>query len=247
MVALAALFLCGSIRGWAQTAPSKETPGTPAATSSSPPSDQKSRKERAAEQLKQEERQRILGVIPEFNTIGGSGIEPLTPRQKFQLAFKSATDPFAFGAAGFDAAYSQLTNAYPGYGQGASGYGKRYGASFLDSFDGTIIGNALFPAMFREDPRYFRKGTGTIKSRFLYAIVSTVRARSDHGSWVPNYGNVLGNLAAGGISNLYYPSTDRGFSLTLQRAFTVTAEGAFGALGYEFWPDVERKFRHAKR
>ena len=246
MLTTLALLMCAPVHGSAQNT-SQRTPGKPATPAQATSSDQKSQKDKAAEQLKLEERQRVLGVIPEFNTVSGEGILPLTAGQKFELAFKSATDPFAFFGAGADAGYSQLTNAYPGYGQGAAGYGKRYGASFADSFDGTIIGNAALPALFHEDPRYFRKATGSIGRRILYAVYSTVRARSDRGKWVPNYGNILGNLAAGGISNLYYPATDRGASLTIQRAFTVTAEGAFGALGYEFWPDVQRKLFHTKR
>ena len=203
--------------------------------------EKKTEEQKADEQLKQQERQRILGVIPEFNTTNLQDAARLTAKQKFSLAFKSALDPFEFVAAGADAGYSQLTGAYVGYGQGTEGYAKRFAASFADSFDGTMLGNALLPAIFHEDPRYFRMGTGSIKSRIWYATLSTVRARSDNGGWVVNYGNLLGNLAAGGIANLYYPSSDRGVGLTFERALTVSAEGALGAIGYEFWPDIQRK------
>jgi len=181
-----------------------------------------------------------------FNASYIQNAAPLTASQKFSLAFRSAIDPYAFLLAGVDAGISQATNAFPGYGQGAQGYAKRYGASYVDSFDGTILGNALFPALFHEDPRYFRKGSGSFDNRFFYAMATTVRAKSDKGKWVPNYGNILGNFAAGGISNLYYPSTDRGFGLTLQRAISVTAEGALGATLIEFWPDISRKLHHKK-
>ncbi len=87
---------------------------------------------------------------------------------------------------------------------------------------------------------------GSFGSRFSYAILSTVRAKSDKGNWIPNYGNVLGNLAAGGIANLYYPENDRGALLTFERAFTVTAEGAFGSIFYEFWPDIARHYANKK-
>lgn len=211
---------------------------------------QAQRREVAKEQLKQQERQRILGIIPEFNTTGISNAEPLTAKQKFALAFKSTTDPFQFVFAAIDAGVSQADNGFPGYHQGVEGYAKRFGASYLDSFDGAILGNALLPSLLHEDPRYFRKGTGTFRQRLVYSMLSTVRARSDSGGWVPNYGNILGNIAAGGISNLYYPSSDRGADLTFERALTVSAEGAIGAFLYEFWPNVqnwERRRQERKR
>jgi hypothetical protein len=198
-------------------------------------------KERAAEQLKQEQRQRILGVIPAFNSSDLQNAARLSPGQKFHLAFRSATDPFAFFAAGLDSAINQYQNDYAGYGQGMAGYAKRYAASYVDSFNGTMLGNALFPTLLHQDPRYFRKGTGSFSSRFFYAMASTVRCKGDSGNWQPSYSNILGNFAAGGISNLYYPAGDRGAGLTVTRALTVTAEGAIGALGYEFWPDIARK------
>lgn len=196
----------------------------------------------AAEQLRLEEKQRVLGVAPIFNvTYLGENTLPLSPGQKFNLAFRSSIDPFVFFAAALDAALSQAENDFPGYGQGWAGYGKRVGASYADTVDGTILGNAVLPILLHEDPRYFRKGTGTFGRRFLYAVSTTVWSRRDNGQWGPNYGNVLGNLAAGGISNLYYPSTDRGVGLTFERGFTVTAEGTIGAVFDEFWPDISRK------
>lgn len=203
-------------------------------------------RQRAAEELKQEERQRILGVVPNFNTTNDLHAAPLSASQKYSLALRSAIDPFQFVAAGLDAGYSQATGAFSGYGQGALGYGKRFGAAYADSFDGTMIGNGFLPAIMRDDPRYFRKGSGTLSGRIWWAVLSIVRCKSDDGRWTPNYPNILGNVAAGGISNAYYPAADRGAALTFERAFTVTAEGALGALADEFWPDIQRKL-HRKQ
>ncbi len=200
------------------------------------------RKLEAEQQLKREEHQRILGFMPNFNTADPSKYVPLTPGQKIRLAAKTSFDPVTFGVAALDAAIGQGQNSFDGYGQGAQGYGKRLGAAYVDSVDGTMIGNAFLPILFRQDPRYFRKGVGTFKSRLLYSMSTTVRARSDDGRWVPNYSNVLGNVAAGGIANLYYPASDRGVGLTFQRALTVTAEGVIGAFLVEFWPDVSHHF-----
>jgi hypothetical protein len=195
----------------------------------------------SAEVLKREEKQRILGVVPNFNTVeSAEQVPPLTPKQKFQLMFKSSTDPFIFVTAGFVAGIGQARDSNPGFGQGAQGYFKRYGASYADTVDGNLWGNAILPILFKEDPRYFRLGTGTYKRRFLYAISTTVWARRDNGTWGPNYANVLGNFISGGISNLYYPAADGGVEQTFTGAATVTAEGTIGAAFLEFWPDISR-------
>jgi hypothetical protein len=202
---------------------------------------------KAAEQLEREEKQRILGFIPEFNTSNDADAARLSRKQKMQLAFKSATDPFAFVTAGIDAGLSQASDGHAGYGQGMPGYAKRFGASYTDSFDATMIGNGILPGLLHQDPRYFRKGLGSFKGRFIYSALSTVRAKNDDGHWQPNYSNVLGNLAAGGIANLYYPKEDRGATLTVERALIVSAEGAIGAFLYEFWPDIARKLPKKKK
>jgi hypothetical protein len=206
----------------------------------------KTREQIAAEQIKKQEHQRYLGFFPTFNMSNVSDAVPMTRKQKFQLAFKSATDPVTFLIAGVDAGISQANNDYKEYGQGAQGYFKRWGASYTDTFDGTMLGNAVFPSLLHQDPRYFRKGTGSFGGRVLYAALTTVRCKGDNGHWQPNYSNILGNIAAGGISNIYYPPSSRGVGLTFERAFTVSAEGALGSLFLEFWPDVARHIHKNK-
>jgi hypothetical protein len=205
---------------------------------------QLSERERAAQELKRQEKQRILGVVPNFNTTDVQNAAPLSPSQKFHLMLRSAVDPFQFVASGLDAGLSQAKNDFPGYGQGAQGYFKRFGAAYVDQFDGALWGNAILPSLLHEDPRYFRRGTGTFKRRLLYAVSTMVITRNDNGKWGPNYANVFGNIIAGGISNAYYPASDRGMGLTFQRAFTVTAEGAIGSIFVEFWPDINRRVFH---
>ena len=179
--------------------------------------------------------------MPNFNVSYRDDAVPLSREQKLHVAFRTAIDPVSFGIATFDAALSQAENEFPGYNQGLKGYGKRVGASYLDDFDGTMLGNAILPILLKQDPRYFRRGKGTFKRRLFYSLSTTVWSKNDNGKWGPNYSNVLGNLAAGGISNLYYPATDRGAELTFERGFTVTAYGALGGVFNEFWPDIAKK------
>ena len=195
----------------------------------------------SADVLKQEEHQRILGVMPNFNTVESSADVPsLSKGQKFHLMYKSSVDPFVFVADGFVAGLSQAQNTNPGFGQGAQGYFKRFGAAYLDTADGNLWGNAILPVLFKEDPRYFRLGSGRFTRRFFYSAATTIWCRRDNGAWGPNYANVLGNFISGGISNAYYPAADRGFGQTVDGALTVTAEGVIGAEFVEFWPDISR-------
>lgn len=163
----------------------------------------------AQEQLKEQEKQRVLGVIPNFYVSYVPNAAPLTPKQKFQLAWKSTIDPVSFGVTGAVAGVQQATGGFSGYGGGAAGYGRRYGAAYGDLVTGTFIGGAILPSLLKQDPRYFYKGTGSTRSRFLYAVANAVICKGDNGQWQPNYSGILGSLAAGGISNLYYPDGNK--------------------------------------
>jgi hypothetical protein len=196
------------------------------------------------QQVREQEHQRMLVVLPTFEMTNNQNAPPLTVAQKFHVAFRGAVDPAAFVTAALNGAVGQATDSFPGYGQGAQGFGKRVGAAYVDSFNGTMLSNGLFPSLMAQDPRYFRMGSGSIGKRFLHALQGVVWTKKDKGGWGPNYANIAGNLAAGGIANLYYPSSDRGVGLTVERAFTVMAEGGLGLIGVEFWPDISRKYLH---
>jgi len=205
-------------------------------------------KARAAAELKVETKQRMAGVIPNFNTVNNGKAAPLSPGQKFHLFFKGAFDPYQFVLAGIDAGIGQAENENPGYGQGFEGYAKRYGANYADNFSGNFFGNAVLPVVLHQDPRYFRLGHGPILHRALYSISTTFRTYSDKGKWQPAYSNLTGNFIGAAISNLYYPEGDRGIQPTLRRALSVTYQGTIGGLLQEFYPDVADKYkRHRAR
>jgi hypothetical protein len=197
----------------------------------------------AAEQLKQQEQQRILGVMATFNTTQNKDALTLSPAQKFQLFFKSVTDPWPFVLTAFVTGIDVAQDSNPEYGHGVEGFAKQYGASYTDYFTGNFFGNAVLPSLLHEDPRYFQKGTGSIAGRALWAAASTGWCKRDNGKWGPNYANVTGNLIGAAISNAYYPAAQRTVSDTIERGITVTAEGAVGAELIEFWPDIERHYK----
>jgi len=172
----------------------------------------------AQEQVRDQEKQRIAGFIPNFYVSYVPDAAPLQPKQKFHLAYKASLDPVTFLFAGIQAGVEQATNQYKGYGQGASGYAKRYGAAYADFAIGTFVSNAIFPSVFKQDPRYFYKGTGSVGSRTRYALKSAVFCKGDNREWQFCYSVILGSLVAGGISNAYYPDSDRGAGLVFRNA-----------------------------
>jgi len=172
--------------------------------------------EEAKVELHAEEQQRVLGVVPNFYVTYVPDAAPLAPRQKFQLAWKATIDPVTVVVVGATAGFEQGTNYYGGYGQGAQGYGKRFGATYANFLTSTFIGDAILPSLLKQDPRYFYRGTGSKRSRLLYAIGYTFFCKGDNGRYQPNYSELGGIFISSGIGNAYYPSTDRGVGRTFE-------------------------------
>jgi hypothetical protein len=193
---------------------------------------------------KKEQSSRVLGVLPQFAVTNRQDAPPLTTGEKFHLFRKSAFDPVEFGLVGLQAGISQAEDEFPGYGQGAQGYGKRYGAAFADEVSAGFWSNFFWSSVLKEDPRYFRLGEGTFKHRFFYSIKQEIVCHTDKGGRSFSFENVLGAFSAGTLSNVYYPSGDRGVTLTMSRSSIALAYGSLGGLVDEFWPDVQRRLFH---
>jgi hypothetical protein len=188
----------------------------------------------ATAQVHLQEKQRILGVVPNFYTSYLWDSAPMTPKLKFKLALRAEIDPIEFAVDAGVAGAEQYHNTFPGYGGGWQGYGKRFGSAYADSLIGAMLGRALFPIWFHQDPRYFYRGTGSVSSRVWYALAQTAVARGDDGKRQPNYSHILGNFVTAGISNVYRAPSDRTFDLTMRNALIVTAGDAAGNLLREF-------------
>lgn len=193
------------------------------------------RTEVAEDEIKAEEKQRVFGFVPNFYVSYVPDAVPLTAKQKFELAWKSTIDPVTFVLTGAIAGVEQAQNDFSGYGQGAQGYAKRFGASYADTATSTFIGSFILPSLLKQDPRYFYKGSGSTRSRILYAIANSVICKGDNQRWQPNYSAILGGLASGGISNLYYPAKDRGAALVFENTLIGTGTTAVLNLLQEFF------------
>ena len=175
----------------------------------------------ATEQVRMEEQQRVLGVIPNFYVAYDHNAAPLTAKLKYKLALRAETDPVTVLAAGFVAGLDQ-EGATPNYGEGAAGYAQRFGALYANGFTDILFGGAVLPSLLHQDPRYFYQGQGSARSRLLHALSSPFIAKGDNGRWQPNYSSVGGDLISGAISNAYYPESNRGARLVFVNAGITT-------------------------
>jgi hypothetical protein len=259
------IFSAGLLLSQLLTAQQTEPPDVRSAqTRTQDQAHSKSEAEKAIE--RREQSNRVLGVIPDFGVTDRQNASPLTSGQKFHLFVRSALDPAMFGIVGLQAGLSQEENEFPAYGLGAEGYGKRYGAALADEVSATFWNTYFYPALFKEDPRYFRLGNGSFPRRLFYSLKQQVICHKDKGGHTLNFANVLGAFTAGAISNAYYPGNtlirtipatfttparpvyedDRGVVLTLSRSAIALGYATIGGVFDEFWPDVHRKLFHKK-
>jgi hypothetical protein len=247
--------------------PQKESAPPPSPRPAAPTPETGGDKETERKLEHKEQSQRALGVLPQFAVTSRQDAPPLTPGGKFHLFAKSAFDPVTVSIVAIQAGISQADNQFPGYGQGAQGYGKRFGAALADSVDAGFWSNFAYPTLLKQDPRYFRLGEGSFSRRVIYGIKQEFVCHTDKGGRSFNFANVLGAFTSGAISNLYYPGktlirtipatatsparpvyeNDRGIELTMSRASIALGYGMAGGLFDEFWPDIQHKLFHKRQ
>lgn len=193
----------------------------------------------------QEKHPRLFWVLPTYSVSNSKSAVSLSSAAKFHIFFKNTTDPFTLGYIPFNAVIEQANHNLSGYGQGAAGYGKRLGAGLADEASSGFFRTYLFPSVLYQDPRYFREGSGPFKNRLAHAIIRPVVTRKDSGGRVFDWSGLLGLAASSSLSNLYYPSSDRG-AATFKRVATGIPPSVIDSLINEFGPDVQRKFQRRK-
>jgi hypothetical protein len=189
----------------------------------------------------QEKHPRLFWIIPIYTVSDSKLPISLSSGEKFQLFLKDTTDPFTLTFTAFNAGIQQVNNGLSGYGQGAAGYGKRLGAGMADETSSDFLGTYLFPSLLHQDPRYLREGSGPFKSRLVHAIIRPMATRKDLGGRAFNWSGLLGLMAANGLSNIYYPATDRGIERTFKRVASGLPFSVIDHLIEEFGPDLQKK------
>ena len=164
-------------------------------------------------------------------------------KDKFELFVQDSLDPVTFLATGFSAGLDQAEGSDPSYGQGAEGYGRRFGAEFAGQASSRFFKDFAYPWIFSEDPRYYRLAHGRPRTRLLHALEHAVVAHRDNGKRMFNFSEWLGTATTVVLSNTYHPDAQRGFSAAAQRVtFSILQDAGFDVLR-EFWPEISRKFK----
>jgi hypothetical protein len=196
----------------------------------------------AADDDSGKESKRLFGIVPNFRTSPSlQNYEPLKPSEKFKIASQDAFDRGTVILAAAFAGEAQLSKQEPTFGQGAAGYGKYFGTAYGDYLIGDFMTEGVFPTLLHQDPRYFRKGTGSGLARLGYAAGQIFMTHNDSGAVQVNYSELVGNSVAVAIGQSYYPSS-RDASDAVQKLGTQIGVDMASNILKEFWPDLQRKF-----
>jgi hypothetical protein len=187
---------------------------------------------------------RLFWTLPNFLTVNSTHLPPLTAGQKFKVVARGTFDPVEYAYIAFLAGISQAEDSEPGYGQGAAGYGKRYGAAFTDNAIENFMTAAILPSLLKQDPRFYQSDRGGFGRRLGYAMSRIVVTHSDSGHTQFNFSEVAGSAMAAAISTYsYHPSGDRTLRNTGSVWGTQVGWDTVTLVVKEFWPDIRRKLR----
>lgn len=191
-------------------------------------------------------RDRLFFTLPNFFSLeNASNVPPMTTGEKFKTTARSAFDPMQFVWYGALAGISQARNTDSEFGQGAQGYGKRFGLQFADGTIQDFFTRAIYPSLLHQDPRYYQMGKGGFFHRTGYAMSRVVITRSDSGHTQFNFSEALGGATSAGISTFTYHPT-KNVNEALDTWGTQVAYDVLSNVVREFWPDIRRKFRPDK-
>jgi hypothetical protein len=192
---------------------------------------------------------RLFYALPNFLTLENAGqVPPLSSKEKFKVVAKGSFDYVQIPWYAFLAGISQAENSEAGYGQGAAGYGKRFGAYFVDGTIENFMAGAILPTVFKQDPRYFQSGEGSFAHRTGYAMSRMFVTRTDSGHQQFNYSEIFGSAISAGISTYtYHPHEDKTLSNTLSVWGSQVGYDTMTVVLKEFWPDIRRKLKKDKQ
>ncbi len=245
-------FLCFSIANLlllnlaAQQAPA---PDVPAAQQPQPTDKSKSPDPKSTDKNQGTSNDRLFYTLPNFLTLENTGkVPPLTAGQKFKVVTRGSFDYILIPWYGFLAGISQAENSEPGYGQGAQGYGKRFGAYFADGTIENYFTGAVLPSLLHQDPRFFQESQGGFLHRTEYAVSRIFVTRTDSGREQVNYSEIVGSAVASAISTYsYHPKGDRNLPNTASVWGTQVGYDTITIVVKEFWPDIRRKLSKKKQ
>jgi hypothetical protein len=188
---------------------------------------------------------RLFFALPNFLTVQNAGnIKPLTAGQKFAVVARGSFDPVQIVWYAALSGISQAEDSEPGFGQGAVGYGERYGSYAADGTIENFFVGAILPSVLHQDPRYFQSGRGSFFDRTGYAVSRIFVTRTDSGHHQFNFSEIFGAAMASAISTYsYHPRSDRTLDNTASVWGTEVGYDTITLVVKEFWPDIRRKLK----
>jgi len=243
------VLLCVVVIGaHAQQSPTPTAPDPPSPPAESTKIAVAAQPQAPADTNKKKKDDRMFYVMPNYLTVANADqVQPISAGEKFKMTAEGTFDPYEFFIVGVLAGIRQADHTNPGFGEGAAGFGKRYGTAFADQAIGNIMVGGVLPSLLRTDPRYFQLGTGGFVYRAGYAFSRIFVTRTDSGGHTFNFSEFAGNGVATGISTFYYPAQGRSVSGSLANWGTQMVVDAFGNELKEFWPDIHRKLHRRHR
>jgi len=231
-----------SLDGEASSAPLPEAPEPQASSTTAVTSQSSANPNPGPQQTK-----RILFIIPNFRAVSADvKLPPTTTSEKFKIFLSDSFDYSAFVEVGLLAGDGDAHKSEPEFHHGAAAYARYYWHSFADNTDGNLMTEFLVPTATREDPRYYTLGHGGFLHRSVYSLSRLIITRDNQGNATPNFSEIVGNGAAAGVSNLYYPGPDRTWTKTGQRWVLQVGIDGVANLVKEFWPNINAKLFHDK-
>ena len=227
--------------------PCRSQDAAPPAAKDNNPADQNPAPKRADSSTQPSGQGRVLGFLPSYGMVEpGKNPPPLTVGKKFELAVQYL-NPYTLVFVAATAGVNQARNHPPDFGQGAEGYGKRYGAALADGLTDGLFSTGVYPSLLHQDPRYYSLGDGGFSRRTWYAASRILVTRQDSGRKAFNASEILGAFTSAGIGVTYYPKSERDFSDVAERAgIQLAFDAGFNVLK-EFYPEIERKLFRKKR
>lgn len=171
----------------------------------------------------------------------GTVLCSLEVKDKFTLFVRDTFEPISFLEAAFNAGLDQASNRDPTFGQGAKGYGRRFGADFAGQTTSRFFTDFAYPTIFSEDPRYYRLSRGGGRQRFFHAVEHTFVAQRDSGKHMFNVSRWLGTVTGVALNDAYHPGNQRGLTPALRVSGYALATGMGFDILREFWPDIAHK------
>ena len=172
-----------------------------------------------------------------------SGARHLSFGERFHLYEHTFIEPQSVIAPALGAAIDQGLNSPKEWGQGAAGFGTRFGSNYGREVIARTIRFGV-AATDHEDPRYVPSNRSGFGPRVKWAVLRTYFTSTDSGTPIPAFSRFAGAYGAAFISNAWYPKSQADAPHAVERGSVSLATSAGWNVFREFWPDLRNKLHH---